>query len=76
MKDIEGVLISPATSEEIVLARPKGGRMQVQNPAGRMEPLNEMSLYRLLKAITETKVIGFPAMPRSISFPMALTVRP
>jgi hypothetical protein len=26
-----------------------------------MEPLNEMSLYRLLKAITETKVVGFPS---------------
>jgi hypothetical protein len=61
VEDIEGILISPITSEEIVLARPKGGRWQVQNRAGRMEPLNEMSLYRLLKAITETKVIGFPS---------------
>ncbi|MCW1884730.1 DUF4340 domain-containing protein [Luteolibacter flavescens] len=61
VEDLEGILISPANSDEIVLARPKGGRWQVQNPAGRMEPLNEMSLYRLLKALTETKVIGFPS---------------
>jgi len=61
VKDIAGILISPATSEEIVLAQVNGGRMQVQSPAGRMEPLNEMSLFRLLKAITETKAIGFPS---------------
>ena len=61
VEEIEGILISPATSEEIVLARPKSARWQVQNPAGRMEPLNEMSLYRLLKALTETKVTGFPS---------------
>jgi hypothetical protein len=61
VKDIAGILISPATSPEIVLAQAKGGRMQVQNPSGRMEPLNEISLYRLLKAVTETKAIGFPS---------------
>jgi hypothetical protein len=61
VEDIEGILISPLTSEQIVLARPKGARWQVQGPSGRMEPLNEMSLYRLLKALTETKVIGFPS---------------
>ena len=44
-----------------MLARPKSARWQEQNPAGRMEPLNEMSLYRLLKALTETKVTGFPS---------------
>jgi hypothetical protein len=61
VKDIAGILISPATSEEIVLAQPKSGRMQLQNRAGRLEPLNEMSLYRLLKAVTEAKATGFPS---------------
>jgi len=61
VEDIEGFLISPITSEEIALARPKGARWQVRGPSGRMEALNEMSLYRLLKAVTETKVTGFPS---------------
>lgn len=61
VEDIEGILISPATSPEIALARPKGTRWQVRNSAGRLEPLNELTLYRLLKALTETKVAGFPS---------------
>ncbi|RYD46682.1 MAG: DUF4340 domain-containing protein, partial [Verrucomicrobiaceae bacterium] len=61
VEDIEGFLISPATGDEIALARPKGARWQVRGPSGRMEQLNEMSLYKLLKAVTETKVTGFPS---------------
>ncbi|MEK7951273.1 DUF4340 domain-containing protein [Luteolibacter soli] len=61
VEDIEGFLISPSTAEEIALARPKGARWQVRGPSGRMEPLNEVSLYKLLKVVTETKVTGFPS---------------
>jgi hypothetical protein len=61
VEDIEGIAIAPTNAAEILLARPKGARWQVRNPAGRMEPLNELTLFRLLKALTETKVAGFPS---------------
>jgi hypothetical protein len=59
VESLQGILISPATSEEILLAREKGKRWLVRRPDGRLAPLNELSLYRLLKAITGTKVAGF-----------------
>ena len=60
MDALQGILISPATSGEILLAREKmGEEWQVRNPAGQLEPLNLLALNRLLVAITQTKVAGF-----------------
>lgn len=59
IESIQGILLSPATSEEILLMREKGKRWQLRQPDGRLAPLNELALFRLLKAITETKVAGF-----------------
>jgi len=58
---LQGILIAPATGEEIFLARDekKGSRWQYRTAAGSMEPANIFTLARLLKAATETKVLGF-----------------
>jgi hypothetical protein len=55
---LQGILISPSTSPEILVAREKGEAWQYRN-GNQMEPLNELALFRLLKAITQTKVAGF-----------------
>lgn len=58
VESLQGILISPATSPEILVAREKGQAWQYRN-VKRMEPLNELALFRLLKALTQTKVAGF-----------------
>ena len=55
---LEGILITPATSEEIAVVK-EPGRPWLFTNKGRLDPINEMALFRLLKAITETKVTGF-----------------
>lgn len=58
VESLQGILISPSTSAEIFLAREKGQAWHYRNGT-RMEPLNELALFRLLKALTQTKVAGF-----------------
>jgi hypothetical protein len=58
VESLQGILISPSTSPEILVAREKGREWQFRNGT-RMEPLNELALFRLLKALTQTKVAGF-----------------
>ncbi|WP_193214127.1 DUF4340 domain-containing protein [Luteolibacter marinus] len=58
VESLQGILISPATSEEILVAREKGQAWQYRHN-GRMEPINEIAIYRLLKAMTQTKVAEF-----------------
>lgn len=60
VESLQGILISPSTSPEILVAREKGQAWQYRNGT-RMEPLNELALFRLLKALTQTKVAGFPS---------------
>jgi hypothetical protein len=60
VESLQGILISPSTSPEIFVAREKGQAWQYRN-GNRMEPLNELALFRLLKALTQTKVAGFPS---------------
>ncbi len=60
MDALQGILITPSTSEEILLGREKEGQeWKVRSPTGRMEPLNLLTLGRLLKALTQTKVAEF-----------------
>lgn len=56
---VQGILVAPATGVEIFLAREKGSEWKFRNAAGRMEPANIFTLGRLLKAISDTKVLGF-----------------
>lgn len=60
VESLQGILISPSTSPEILVAREKGQAWQYRN-GDRMEPLNELALFRLLKALTQTRVAGFPS---------------
>lgn len=60
VESLQGILISPSTSPEILVARETGQAWQYRNGT-RMEPLNELALFRLLKALTQTKVAGFPS---------------
>ena len=60
VESLQGILISPSTSPEILVAREKGQAWQYRNGT-RMEPLNDLALFRLLKALTQTKVAGFPS---------------
>lgn len=60
VESLQGILISPSTSPEILVAREKGQAWQYRN-GNRMEALNELTLFRLLKALTQTKVAGFPS---------------
>jgi len=60
VESLQGILIFPSTSPEILVAREKGQAWQYRNGT-RMEPLNELALFRLLKALTQTKVAGFPS---------------
>ena len=60
VESLQGILISPSTSPEILVARDKGQSWQYRNGI-LMEPLNELALFRLLKALTQTKVAGFPS---------------
>lgn len=60
VESLQGILISPSTSPEILVARETGQAWQYRN-GNRMEPLNELTLFRLLKALTQTKVAGFPS---------------
>ena len=55
---LQGILIAPATGPEILVAREKGQPWQFRDST-RMAPLNELALFRLLKALTQTKVAGF-----------------
>lgn len=55
---LQGIRISPATGEEILIARDQGGPWRV-GLGGRMQPLNETSLFSLLKTVTESRVAGF-----------------
>lgn len=58
VESLQGILIAPATAPEILVAREKGRPWQFRNGT-RMEPLNELTLFRLLKALTRTKVAAF-----------------
>ena len=58
-ESIQGILITPSTGKETFLMREKGTSWSYRNEAGRMAPANEITLYRLLKAVTGTKVLGF-----------------
>lgn len=58
VESLQGILIAPATAPEILLAREKGRPWQFRHGT-RMEPLNELTLFRLLKALTGTKVAAF-----------------
>ncbi|TAE73302.1 MAG: DUF4340 domain-containing protein [Verrucomicrobia bacterium] len=58
VESLQGILITPATGPEILVAREKGGTWEFRD-GNRMKPLNELSLFRLLKALTQTKVAAF-----------------
>jgi hypothetical protein len=58
---LQGILIAPATGPQILLARDsaKGARWQYRTASGKMEPANDFTLVRLLRAATTTKVLSF-----------------
>ncbi len=58
-ESLQGILIAPATGTEIFLGREKGGKWLYRNEEGKMVPANEFTLFRLLKAVTVTKVQSF-----------------
>jgi hypothetical protein len=58
---LQGILISPVTGPQVFLARDagKGARWHYRTPSGKMEPANDFTLARLLRAATTTKVLTF-----------------
>ena len=55
---LEGVMIKSATSSDILLAREAGQPWLYLNQ-DKMEPINDVAMFRLLKAVTQRKVAGF-----------------
>jgi hypothetical protein len=55
---LQSIHISPRTSGEIFITREKDQAWQFSDGDG-MRPLNELALFRLLKALTQAKVAGF-----------------
>lgn len=59
---LQGIMIIPSTGEPIALGRQaENQHWQLQLADGQQQqPLNELALFKLLKAVTTTRVAGFP----------------
>lgn len=56
---LQAIHFTPAASQEILLSRTPRGYWQLHVNESETAPLNELTLYQFLKAITEAKVAGF-----------------